>query len=392
MTGFWADVPPGRVAYLVGASPEAIALMLETLPADAPAVVTCRSTSVTAEPPSSRMVAAVLDQMEQAALDLYPAWLPGADAIAGPGGAGVDAVRALALEKASVTPHFGPFLADLASRAVGGGVRADRFARLPAEVRAAGLARVIADSFGRASLALLVVVPDGHLPTTGQWLLAAVEWLAHHGEFAVWLTGAGLTGAGLGTGDRVPTVPVRLPEHVASLAGDRAAEAVEAAKATETAEAAGPTASAGATVSGEATVTGRAVPAPEPAVLDFPAVQGRPHPASEAEQALEAALAAAPWAVGRVWNQTVQADPLTNPVRVDLMWPAERCAVEIDGDEHRGPLHYEADRNRDVLLQLAGFAVLRFTNRQTLADTGAVLSQLERFITTRRPKEDGHAR
>lgn len=340
MAGFWADMPPGRVAYLVGASPEAIALALEPLPVDAPAVLTCRTA---ADPSSSRVVAAVLDQLEQAALDLFPAWLPGADAITGPGGAGVPAVRALAARKASATPHFGPFLAGLAARAIGGGSAADRF---PAEVRASGLGRVIADSYERASMALLMLAPDRLEPPAGLAILAAGEWLAHHGGVAVWLAGTGLP-----TDGRVPRVQVRLPEHVAQL---REAEVAEAEQATD------------------------------PAVVRVPALAGRPHPGSKSEQALEAALATVPWSSGRVWNQTLQTDPLANPVRIDLMWPAERFAVEIDGAEHRGAAHYEADRRRDNMLQLAGFAVVRFTNTQTLTDTSTVLAQIEQLLTMRR--------
>lgn len=350
MAGFWADVPPGRMAHLVGASPEAITLALEPLPADAPAVLTCQ---ITGDPSSSRVVAAVLDQLERAALDLFPAWLPGAEVISGPGGAGVHAVRALATRKAAGTPHFGPFLADLAARAIGGGATANRF---PDEVRLAGLGRVIADSFERSSTALLMLAPDRPAPEAGQALLAAGRWLAHRGGIAVWLAGTGLP-----TADRVRQIQVHLPEHVADLAEVEVAEAAEQ-------------------------VTG-------PAVLRVPAIVGRPHPGSEAEQVLEVALAAVPWATGRAWNQTFQTDPLANPVRIDLLWRAERLAVEIDGAEHRSPAHYEADRRRDTMLQLAGFSVVRFTNTQTLTDTGAVLAQLELLLTMRRqPGKDGHAR
>jgi hypothetical protein len=154
MVGFWAELPPGSVVNLVGASPEAIALALEPLPAGAPAVLTCRAGS---EVSPAKVVERLLDQLEATALDLFPAWLPGAGMIDGPGGAGVPAVRALANEKASRTPHFGPFLADLAVRSIGGGPAAGRF---PPEARAAGLARVITDSFDCASTALLVVVPE----------------------------------------------------------------------------------------------------------------------------------------------------------------------------------------------------------------------------------------
>jgi len=58
--------------------------------------------------------------------------------------------------------------------------------------------------------------------------------------------------------------------------------------------------------------------------------------------------------------------------------------VELDGPEHRGAVQFEADRRRDVRLQLDGFAVLRFTNAQIRYELTLVLSQLERFINYRR--------
>jgi very-short-patch-repair endonuclease len=354
MSGFWAELPPGRVARLAGASPEALALALEPLLPGAPAVLTCRAP---AGPAAARLVGGLLDQLEAAAIDLYPAWLPGAEAIAGPGGGGAAAVRALAGRQAAGTSQFGPFLSELAVRSIGGGPARGRF---PAEVRAAGLARVLADSYGRAGTALLIVVPDPLAPAAEHSLLAAAEWLAHHGGFAVWLAGAPMAHV-----DRVPVVPVELPERVSALAVELDLEP-------------GPDQPPDPT----------SRPAAE---LRLPPPAGRPHPASQAEQALEAALAGQPWAAGRVWNQTFGPDPLANPVRVDLMWPIERCAVEIDGAEHRGPLHYAADRRRDVLLQLAGFAVLRFTNAQTISDLGTVLAQIEEFLTIRRSGRDGHA-
>jgi hypothetical protein len=123
---------------------------------------------------------------------------------------------------------------------------------------------------------------------------------------------------------------------------------------------------------------------PERIAIQYPPLAGRPHPESRAEQALEAALAACDWAVGRVWNQTFQPHILANLIRVDLLWAEERCVVEVDGPDHCGVLKFEADRRRDVHLQLEGFAVLRFTNDQILGDVATVRSQIERFIQSRR--------
>jgi very-short-patch-repair endonuclease len=120
------------------------------------------------------------------------------------------------------------------------------------------------------------------------------------------------------------------------------------------------------------------------AVISYPAVAGRPHPASTSERALEAALGSCGWAVGRGWNRTLCPHPLAAPVRVDLLWQPERCVVEVDGPDHRGALKFAEDRSRDVRLQLAGYAVLRFTDDQVLNDTQGVLRQIELFLRDRR--------
>jgi very-short-patch-repair endonuclease len=350
MAGFWAELPAGRVVRLTGESPEAIASAFEPMPDDAPAVVQCR---LSADPSSARTAAAVLDRLEAAALDLYPAWLPGAEVIEGPGGAGIAAVRVLALERAAASPQFGPFLADLAARSLTG--EPGRSERFRPEVRAAGLARAVADSYRRSQLALLVQRPEALDPASERAAATACEWLAHHGGFAVWLTGAGWR-----TDGRLPTVSVRLTDRAVDSASRNGSSPYPQS--------------------------------PAATVVRLPAVAGKPHPASRSERALEAALAKHPWASGRVWNRTFRPDPLTNPIRVDLMWPDERCAIEIDGDEHRGIQHYEDDRRRDVHLQIAGFAVLRYTNTQIERDIAAVLSQLEQFITNRRLGKDSHGR
>ena len=54
--------------------------------------------------------------------------------------------------------------------------------------------------------------------------------------------------------------------------------------------------------------------------------------------------------------------------------------VEIDGPEHCRPARFEADRQRDVQLQLDGYAVLRFTNARINHDVGAVVHQIGTLI------------
>ncbi|GAA0389137.1 hypothetical protein GCM10009530_45290 [Microbispora corallina] len=422
MTGAWARLPTGRVVRVETAPP------LDPLPDDAPAVLTY------APPPASSvgaLVAAVLSDLDRAAGDLFPAWLPGAEGVGDAGGADAAAVRALALSAASSSRHFGPFLADLAERSLratsapdvgtarggvggrsvagledadtghggagfraalaergganagggGGGAGARRFAP---EVRAAGLARVIAAGFRRDSAALLVLVPPGLSPTGEEVLVAASEWLAHHGGFGVWLAGAPLLAV-----DRVPTAAVRLPA-----APPEGVPPYQAGGNGAVPDGAGAGAHSGSrSPRGRAVSPGGGVSDGSPlevggeaaaSRLGYPAVIGFPHPASRAEKSLEAALAALPWAAGRAWNQLHRASPILPAVRVDLMWRAERCAVEIDGPEHRRPPVFEADRRRDVRLQLDGYAVLRFTNDQIMTEMDIVLRQLERFLHQRR--------
>jgi len=336
---FWTGLPAGRIVRLVGASPDAIALALEPLPGDAPAVVTYHPEALTSV---SAATSAILGALDAVARGLFPAWLPGAEWIDGPAGSGVAAVRSLALRAAAEGDDFGPFLADLAERSLLDAPQGTR--TFIDEVRAAGLARVIAASFKRSAMALLVPVSEEFPATAGAALVAACERLAFHGRFGVWFAGAALPAA-----RRVPTVAVRLDPFLIGVI-----ENVEII---------------------------RPPTAPQ---TSYPALAGMPHPASPAEQALEAALAPHPWAVGRAWNQTFQVGPLANPVRLDLLWAAEMCVVEVDGPEHSTVLRYEADRRRDVDLQLAGLAVLRFTNAQVERELPAVVARIERFLAGRR--------
>jgi very-short-patch-repair endonuclease len=205
--------------------------------------------------------------------------------------------------------------------------------------------RALATSFGRSAVALLVRTPDSLSRQAEHAFVGACEWLAHHGDVGVWLTGTPLRHV-----DRLSIVHVRIPDPVASIARE---------------------------------VTPASLP-PDLPVVSYPPVSGRPHPASNAEQLLESALAQQRWANGRAWNQTYQSNILVNPIRVDLVWWAERCVVEIDGPEHRGAVAFEADRRRDVRLQLDGYAVLRFTNVQVLHDLEAVVCQIQHLIRARR--------
>jgi very-short-patch-repair endonuclease len=275
------------------------------------------------------------------ALNLFPAWLPRADVITDSSDFDRRTVRELAHQKAADTVHFGPFLAEMAEAALTGHRPPGRFAP---ELRIRGLAGIIADSFGRGGIVLLVGPSVSPAHEDEQRRMAMTyEWLVTHGNIGVWLLADTLPLV-----DRYQTWQLSVPDYVDALAA----------------------------------IGAESWPAP-----DFPALAGRPHPGSVAEQTLERSLARFEWALGRTWNQEYASHSLAPPIRVDLMWPAERCVVEIDGPDHRGGLKYAADRRRDNGLTLDGFAVLRFTNEEILDDPARVLAVIESLLSKKRHDE-----
>ncbi|NBE84677.1 endonuclease domain-containing protein [Micromonospora rubida] len=361
---WWTAIPPLRVSHLAGVDPELLRLALDPLPPSAPAVLAYRPGRGLS---LDGLVTAVLDELEGAARALLPRWLPDADRLDGNGPLGRAAVRGLAARLAARSDHFGPFLADLAERArhdrgaagdavrargdreaAGDAGRARRRSRFPAEVRAAGLSRVLADAYGRDAVALLIESPQVAGPEDERILVAAAEWLAQHGRCAVWIAGPLRPGI-----DRVRPVRLTLPAHLTELA------------------------------EGSRRVSG-SVGGPVGAGLAYPPLAGTPRSDSAAEQALERALAPHDWARGRRWNHVHEWHPLGRSYRLDLFWALEGLAVEVDGPEHRGAMMFADDRRRDVQLQLLGLDVLRFTNEQVLADVQAVARSIRELLARRR--------
>ncbi|MEU8817833.1 DUF559 domain-containing protein [Actinoplanes sp. NPDC048796] len=268
-------------------------------------------------------VGAMLDDLEQVAVELLPAWLPDAADLRRADVGGAAAIRLMAADRASRAHYSRSFLTDLAVLAVTG-YREDAPA-IPLRARVTQLARLVAEAFGRGRCVLLVPLALEVTPYQRDAIVAGGEWLTHNAKVAVWLLGPAAPAT-----DRVPVVTLgELPR-------------------------------------------GRSAPI------------GKPHPASAVESTLEAALAAESWATGRRWNHTYSSTSLSSPIRLDLFWPGERCVVELDGPEHCHPVRFEADRRRDVQLQLDGYAVLRFTNARVVHDVGAVVHQIGTYIRGRR--------
>ncbi|MFB9527772.1 endonuclease domain-containing protein [Nonomuraea roseola] len=306
----------------------------------------------------SDLVAAVLRDMEDLAVRRFPQWLPGAEQISGPGGAGVRAVRMLAVRLAAGDRHFGPFLADLAEAALRG---RPCTARLPAEVRAAGLGRVL----GTGST-IAVTPPRGMSASEAEVLAAGCRWLERWSGLHVLCRLQEPPPAPPNPPAARPEPPAARPEPRAARPGLPVALLRPSPACPEP-----PVVSPGTRV---------ALPGASPALPEARVGRGRPHHASRAEQRLESVLAACAWAVDREWNQGYHAHPLTNPIRPDLLWREARVIVEIDDDSHLRPEKFAADRQRDVRLQRDGFVVLRFTSHAVLSDPWSVAREIEDFV------------
>jgi very-short-patch-repair endonuclease len=270
---------------------------------------------------------------------LYPAWLPEARGIDSAAGAGRAAVTDIARATAANSQLFGPLLIRLARSALDGRTTA-RLNDVPREVIAIECGKLIRAAYQLAGIVLLMPAPP--LPKTRCLSLERTAiWLAENLLCAVWLAG-----------------PASADMPLVVIADNMSA--------------------------------------PHPAVAaDLPSIKpritplaGRPNPMSQMELLLEASLAKREWAAGRVWNVTWQFDLLHNTIRPDLMWAKEKCVVEIDGPEHLAPAKFASDRRRDRQLQLAGFAVLRFTNEEIADDIDQVASHIERFLKYRRSAEN----
>jgi very-short-patch-repair endonuclease len=121
----------------------------------------------------------------------------------------------------------------------------------------------------------------------------------------------------------------------------------------------------------------------ESPALVFPVV-GRPHPASDAEQALARALAS-DVELGALFefNQRLTTVRRSNP-KVDLVWRSGQVVVELDGWEtHGNRWSFASDRHRDYELALSGYVVLRLTNDEVLLDPALALDKIRDVVRLR---------
>jgi hypothetical protein len=72
-------------------------------------------------------------------------------------------------------------------------------------------------------------------------------------------------------------------------------------------------------------------------------------------------------------------------IQPDFLWREQRLIVELDGHEtHRTRAAFERDRERDRILQAAGWRVVRITWRQLHEDPDAIAADLLRLLAAPR--------
>ncbi len=141
-----------------------------------------------------------------------------------------------------------------------------------------------------------------------------------------------------------------------------------------------PTSADGAAPASVRTATHTAPGASEPLHVVVGPIIGKPHPASEAEQLLhECLIADAELAALFEYNQpiTVYGDKRCT---VDLIWRSGAFVIEIDGDEHRRPVAFSKDRDRDYRVFMSGYTTLRVTNGDVIANVDAVITKIRSVV------------
>lgn len=80
-----------------------------------------------------------------------------------------------------------------------------------------------------------------------------------------------------------------------------------------------------------------------------------------------------------------EVNPKIGRYEVDFLWRDERLVVEADTwTYHRGSVAFEDDHERDAVLRRAGFAVLRFTDRQLEAEPDRIAADIRSELAAAR--------
>lgn len=124
----------------------------------------------------------------------------------------------------------------------------------------------------------------------------------------------------------------------------------------------------------------RALAASDAPAISVSPIVGRPAKRSDAEQSLSARLIADAQLCRLFgYNQHVRTRFGGNP-NVDLLWESGKLVIEVDGDDHRGPQKYSADRRRDLELLLSGYTVVRFTSGNVIENPDWVIEKIREAV------------
>ncbi len=276
----------------------------------------------------------LLDALADAAVDVYPAWPPGAAQLEED--ANAVAIVLVAREQAEAAEGYAPLWAHAARRARRGASPRGGF---PLEVEGRELPRLLELAWQREGLVLFVEL--GAETDSHDALASALEWIAFHGRIAVAVG---------------PTTPHSVWSRFPTVAVPTLDEPP---------------------------------PTPSTAPLQAPAPPGRPHPHSAVERLVYAALMGLPWAADVRFTQSIPIGAFGQIAIVDILFADACIVVELDGPEHRSAHKYLQDRRRDNELTAQGYVVHRFTNDEILSDLPDVLARLERYVAARRHSNGG---
>ena len=70
---------------------------------------------------------------------------------------------------------------------------------------------------------------------------------------------------------------------------------------------------------------------------------------------------------------------------IDFYCPAIKLAIEVDGDSHAQVGIKEYDKERQEYIESAGITFLRFTNKEVIKETEAVLEKIQSYCESKLP-------
>ena len=327
-------LPGGALRVLGGIDSVILQAALDRLAPDAsrPAVALCLRPA----PTPDRVIVQAVDSLAEAALRLWPFWWRSLRFIEGRDTLAQLAAAVAARQAAREIPGVSSRWAEAAARRAAFG-HAPRIAGYELAQELSQLARVLG-----GELRLLVDVGNPGLWPRPEALVHALEWIAAHADAAVVAL--------------FPDLPALRPPFDRILYNARM-------------------------------VTGAAEAPVSPQVRP---TRGLPHPLSDTERRLVAALAE-DGELGPLFefNRTIFTTRGSTP-RVDLVWRVGQLVVEVDGyGSHGNRQAFRQDRHRDYELALTGFTVLRVTNDEIDEDLQQAVEKIRDMVRQNLSKNDG---